>query len=77
MQPVFYKENPIGIQVVPKPQPQGFPTGPGWSYATNLNRSTDIDIGDFLSRGARNPEHQALLRLIGTLVQDSGEAAAP
>jgi len=31
-------------------------------------RHTDIDIGDFLSGGRRNPEHQALLHLIGTLV---------
>jgi hypothetical protein len=31
---------------------------------------TDSDIGAFLSRGSRNPEHQALLRLIATLVQD-------
>jgi hypothetical protein len=31
-------------------------------------RLTDIDIGAFLSAG-RNPEHQALLRLIGTLVE--------
>lgn len=31
--------------------------------------STDIDIGAFLSRGPRNPEHQALLRLIGTLAE--------
>jgi hypothetical protein len=37
-------------------------------------RSTDIDIGAFLSKGPRNPEHLALLRLIGTLVGDSPEA---
>ena len=30
---------------------------------------TDLDIGAFLSGGQRNPEHQALLRLIGTLVE--------
>ena len=30
---------------------------------------TDIEIGAFLSRGAHNPEHQALLRLIGTLIE--------
>jgi hypothetical protein len=30
---------------------------------------TEIDIGAFLSRGPRNPEHQALLQLIGTLVR--------
>jgi len=29
---------------------------------------TDIEIGTFLS-GGRNPEHQALLRLIGLLVE--------
>jgi hypothetical protein len=33
-------------------------------------KRTDIDIGEFLSRGQRNPEHQALLRLIGTLVEN-------
>jgi hypothetical protein len=30
---------------------------------------TDIDIGAFLSGGRRHPEHQALLRMIGTLVE--------
>jgi hypothetical protein len=30
---------------------------------------TDIDIGAFLSGGLRHPEHQALLHLIGTLVE--------
>jgi hypothetical protein len=30
---------------------------------------THIDIGAFLSRGPRNPEHQALLSLIGTLIK--------
>lgn len=30
---------------------------------------TDMDIGAFLSGGQRNPEHQALLHLIGTLVE--------
>jgi hypothetical protein len=35
----------------------------------------DIDLGEFLSVGRRrNPEHQALLNLIGTLVEsDSGD----
>jgi len=32
-------------------------------------RHTDVEIGDFLSGGRRNPEHQALLHLIGTLVE--------
>ena len=31
-------------------------------------RVTNIDLGAFLNRFERNPEHQALLRLIGTLV---------
>ena len=30
---------------------------------------THIDIGAFLSRGPRNPEHKALLRLIRTLLR--------
>jgi len=38
-------------------------------------KRTDIDIGEFLSRGQRNPEHQALLRLIGTLVENRPQSA--
>ena len=43
------------------------------------NRPSDgqpshIDIGAFLSRGPRNPEHRALLQLIGTLIEDGSEA---
>ena len=34
-------------------------------------RVSDIDIGSFLS-GPLNPEHQALLRLIATLVDGAG-----
>jgi hypothetical protein len=38
-------------------------------------RPSDIAIGLFLSRGERNPEHHALLRLIGTLLDgDASEA---
>jgi hypothetical protein len=36
-------------------------------------RPSDIDIAAFLSRAPRNPEHQALLHLIGTLVEDRPE----
>ena len=36
---------------------------------------SEIDIGTFLSRGPLNPEHQALLRLIATLVD--GDAETP
>jgi hypothetical protein len=35
------------------------------------SQPSHIDIGAFLSRGPRNPEHQALLRLIGTLVEET------
>ena len=38
-------------------------------------KRTDIDIGEFLSGGQRNPEHQALLRLIGTLVENRPQSA--
>jgi hypothetical protein len=40
-------------------------------------KQTDIDIGEFLSEGQRNPEHQALLRLIGTLVFENKPEAVP
>jgi hypothetical protein len=36
--------------------------------------SEDIDIGAFLGKGTQNPEHQALLRLIGTLVESGPDA---
>ena len=32
-------------------------------------RITDIEIGTFLAAGGHGPEHQELLRLIGTLVE--------
>jgi hypothetical protein len=34
---------------------------------------THIDLGAFLNRGPVAPEHQALLRLIGSLVDGSAE----
>ena len=37
-------------------------------------RVTEIEIGAFLGAGARGPEHQELLRLIGTLVEEPGHA---
>jgi hypothetical protein len=40
-------------------------------------KRTDIDIGAFLSEGQQNPEHQALLRLIGTLVFENKPGAVP
>jgi hypothetical protein len=37
-------------------------------------RVTAIEIGTFLGSGALGPEHQELLRLIGTLVGKDGDA---
>ena len=34
--------------------------------------ATKIEIGDFLGRGKAGPEHQALVRLIGELVDTAG-----
>ena len=39
-------------------------------------RVTDIDIGAFLSKDRRHPDHQALLRLIGTLVERDRQRTA-
>ena len=38
--------------------------------ASSGGRTTNIEIGDFLSHGGHGPEHQALLRLIGSLVDE-------
>lgn len=38
-------------------------------------RSSEIDIGLFLRGGPLNPEHQALLRLIATLVDADASTA--
>ena len=38
--------------------------------APSGGHQSDIDIGTFLTRGPLNPEHQALLRLIATLVAE-------
>ena len=35
-----------------------------------VGKASDLDIGTFLGRGPSNAEHEALLRLIGTLVDD-------
>ena len=36
--------------------------------APSGGQTSDVEIGEFLRRGGQAPEHQALLRLIGTLV---------
>jgi hypothetical protein len=37
-------------------------------------RTSDSEVGAFLSRDAHGPQHQELLRLIGTLVEDAPPA---
>jgi hypothetical protein len=63
----------------------GSPNGDRWFLVRDANgrvailhepnpasggQASDIDIGTFLIRGGRGPEHQELLRLIGTLVEE-------
>ena len=36
-------------------------------------KTSDIEIGTFLSRGGQGPEKQELLRLIGTLVNEGAD----
>jgi hypothetical protein len=40
--------------------------------ARSGGQTTQIEIGDFLVHGGHGPEHQALLQLIGTLVEEPG-----
>jgi hypothetical protein len=42
--------------------------------AASGGQTTHIEIGDFLVHGGHGPEHQALLRLIGTLVEEPARA---
>ena len=37
-------------------------------------QTTEIEIGSFLNRGPRSPEHRELSRLIGTLAEDASDA---
>src|SRR4051794_16197822 len=39
-------------------------------------QSTPIEVGPFLMRGPRGPEHEALLRLTGTLVETPAPRAS-
>jgi hypothetical protein len=39
--------------------------------AASGGRASDIGVSEFLVRGGHGPEHQELLRLIGTLVEGS------
>jgi hypothetical protein len=42
--------------------------------APSGGQPSHLDIGAFLNRGPRNPEHRALLHLIGSLVEGSPDA---
>jgi hypothetical protein len=44
--------------------------------APSGGQPSHIDIGAFLSRGPRNPEHRALLQLIGGLIERSPDTSA-
>jgi hypothetical protein len=37
-------------------------------------QTSRVEVGDFLAHGGHGPEHQALLRLIGTLVEEPARA---
>jgi hypothetical protein len=39
--------------------------------AASGGRTSELGVGEFLVRGSHGPEHQELLRLIGTLVDDT------
>jgi hypothetical protein len=39
-------------------------------------RASDFDVGEFLGRAGHDPEHQELLRLIGTLVERGSAMAS-
>jgi hypothetical protein len=40
-------------------------------------QTSHMEIGDFLAHGGHGPEHQALLHLIGTLVEKAAAPRAP
>jgi hypothetical protein len=40
-------------------------------------RVTDLDVGAFLAAGPPGPQHQELLRLVGTLVEVEEPAVGP
>ena len=44
--------------------------------AASGGRASEVEVGEFLARGGRGPEHAALLRLIGALVGEDGEEPA-
>jgi hypothetical protein len=42
--------------------------------APSGGKVTDIDLGDFLNRGGQGAEKQALMRLIGSLINPTDES---
>jgi hypothetical protein len=42
--------------------------------ASSGGQTTHIEIGDFVMHGGHGPEHLALLRLIGTLLEEPARA---
>jgi hypothetical protein len=66
-------QQPNGDRWFLSPNPAGYAFIRHEANAPSGGQVTDIDIGVFLNRGPRNPEHQALLRLIGTLIEGSAD----
>ena len=42
--------------------------------ASSGGRASEIEVGRFLTQGGHGPQHQELLRLIGTLVEEDAFA---
>ncbi len=42
--------------------------------AASGGRNTEIELGSFFNRSGHGPEHQELMRLIGTLINDPQDA---
>jgi len=69
------------------------PNGDRWSLVRDTNsgrvfiehkpnissggQTSNMEIGDFLAHGGQGPEHQALLRLIGTLAEKTTSPREP
>ena len=51
-----------------------------WAYVRHVpnegsgGQATDVSISEFLARGSYGPQHTALMRLIGSLVEGHSDA---
>jgi hypothetical protein len=68
-----------GTRILPKPERRPLASSAGRGVGARLHqarsqsclcgRTPDIELGTFIAAGGHGPEHQELLRLIGTLVE--------